>query len=50
MTHFVAIRGSFAAIPAGDSFASAIVEHGRIELRYGDPAATIAADGRKYSG
>jgi hypothetical protein len=36
----------FAAIRAGDSFVSAIVEHGRFELRDGDPAATFAADAR----
>jgi hypothetical protein len=46
MTHLVAIRRIVCGDPAGDSFASAIVEYGRFELRDGDPAATFAADAR----
>jgi len=36
----------FAASRGGDSFASAIVEHGRFEPRDGDLAAIFAADAR----
>jgi hypothetical protein len=36
----------FAAIRAGDSFASAIVEHGRFELRDGHSVATFSSDAR----